>query len=89
MVECLPVILVLRRYRQEDHKFKVILVYIVSLRPAWATYIRACLKKFNSVLSCYYSKDKDKVGGTKLLFRVQNRGWRKAGEISLEPWPLM
>lgn len=27
----------LRRYSQEDQKFKVILRYIATLRPAWAT----------------------------------------------------
>lgn len=30
-------ILVLKRWRQEDHEFKVILSYIVSWRLTWAT----------------------------------------------------
>lgn len=30
-------ILVLQRWRQEDHEFKVILSYVVSWRLTWAT----------------------------------------------------
>ena len=35
----------LRRQKQEDQKFKVILIHVVNLRPARATCINPCLRE--------------------------------------------
>lgn len=55
----IPMLLALRRHRQEDQRFKVVFSYRASLRPLLG-YRRLCVKKEEKCLKAFPDGDKGK-----------------------------